>query len=237
MNLPRLRSAAGWASRAAIPPALTFIRDSLAFGHAHRLSSPRRDWVVGYRRAFRFGLHYLPRGFDFDGLIVDVGANRGDFTATIRRLEPRSRVLAIEPAPGPRRVLAQRFGTDPCVTIDGHALSDQNGSVLLHEAERSEFTSLLPIRGSMPVVSDTEVRTTMLDDLVDVPVRLLKIDVQGHELPVLRGAARTLKVTASVMLEVLFTSLYEGDATFGTLDEFMREAGFALAGLGEAVRY
>lgn len=237
MDPARFRSAAGWAARAFAPPALTSVRESLAFGRDHCLSSTRRDWVVEYRRAFRFGLHYLPPGFSLDGLVVDVGANRGDFTATVRRLEPRSRVLAIEPGPSVASALADRFATDPHVSVDARALSDQSGTAVLHETQVSEFSSLLPIRDYMPIVSDTEIRTTTLDDLATGPVRLLKIDVQGHELPVLRGAGRTLGATDAVVLEVVFTSLYEGDTTFSTLDGIMRDAGFALAGLGEARRH
>lgn len=231
-----LRSAAAWAARAFAPPAVTSIRDSLAFGHDHGLSSAAHTWIFEYRRAFRFGLHYLPSGFGLNGLVLDVGANRGDFTACIRRLEPRSRVLAFEPAAGPRAVLSERFAADLRVAIDDRALSEQNGTAVFHETEVSEFASLLPIR-NMPVVGKTNVRTIRLDDLVTSPVHLLKIDVQGHEVSVLRGAANTLQSTRAVLVEVLFTSLYEGDVLFATLDRIMDDAGFTLAGLGEPRRH
>jgi FkbM family methyltransferase len=226
-----------WAGRAVTPPGITSVRDALAFGRAHDLSARRRDWITEYRRAFRFGLHYLPAGFGFDGLIVDVGANRGDFTATVRGLEPRSRVIAVEPGPGPLAVLSSRFANDPNVTIEGVAVSDRSGTAVLHEHDQSEFASLLTIRNDMPIQRDVEVRITTLDELVDGPVRLLKIDVQGHDVPVLAGASKTLAATSAVILEVVFTSQYEGDATFSVLDGIMSDAGFVLAGLGEPSRH
>jgi FkbM family methyltransferase len=231
----RLQQAAAWGARALTPPAFTSIRESVAFGREHRLSSSVRDWVMGYRSAFRFGLHYLPPGFGLDGLIVDVGANRGDFAAMIRRLEPQSRVIAVEPAPGPRAELSARFANDPRVTIDERALSDHTGTATLHITRQSEYTSLLAPRSDM-TMDRKEVDTTTLDNLISEPVRVLKIDVQGHEMPVLSGGAKTLLATDAVILETPFTSLYEGDAMFGMLDSAMREAGFVLAGLGEAHR-
>lgn len=121
------------------------------------------------------------------------------------------------------------------MTIDERALSDHTGTATLHVTPRSEYTSLLAPRSDM-AVDQQEVNTTTLDNLISGPVRVLKIDVQGHEMPVLRGGAKTLSATDAVLLETLFTSLYEGDALFGTLDSAMREAGFVLAGLGEAHR-
>ena len=230
----RASTAAAWARRAITPPAISAIEDGLAFGRAHHLSSRRRDWILGYRTAVRIGLHYLPDGFAFDGLIIDVGANRGLFTAAMRQLEPRCRVLAIEPDPTPRADLERRFASDPQVTVDPRAISDHDGTATFNAMEVSEYSSLHRLRGDdIAVVGERQVETTTLDSLVSEPVRLLKIDVQGHDLPLLRGATATLARTDAVLLEVMFVSLYEGDATFGELDEVMRDAGFVLAGLVE----
>jgi FkbM family methyltransferase len=171
-----------------------------------------------------------------DGLIIDVGANRGDFTATVRQLEPRSTMIAVEPAPALAQSLRLRFHGDHAVTINARALADNEDGAVLHEAATAEFSSLLPVRG-MAVLHDTPVETTTLDRLNAAPVRLLKLDVQGHEAAVLRGGIDTLGRTDAVLLEVVFTSQYEGDATFSSLDETMRGAGFALAGIGEPARY
>lgn len=55
---------------------------------------------------------------------------------------------------------------------------------------------------------------------------LLKLDVQGYELSVLRGAEETLKDTLVVFTEVLFDQFYEGQADFPAMLEFMRARGF-----------
>lgn len=231
----RIRHAAGWAARAFTPPAITAVRDALTFGRKHALSSSRIDQVIGYRSAFRAGLQYLPAGFTLDGLVVDVGAHVGWFTGMIRQLEPRARVFAIEPGPAASAALTARFVNDPMVTIDVRALSDRAGTATLYVAQRDGYTSLQrPRPDEIPVDHEITIETTTLDELVDGPVRLLKIDVQGHEISVLGGAVNTLRSTDAVIIEVLFKSQYEGDAMFGEVDAALRGAGFVLAGLGEA---
>ncbi|HEX4484134.1 MAG TPA: FkbM family methyltransferase [Solirubrobacteraceae bacterium] len=211
----------------------------MRYGRNHRLSSSLREQIAGYRAGREFGLHLLPATAPLDGLIVDAGANCGDFTAVVRRLEPRSRVLAIEPIPGERERLERRFSNDGSVSVDGHALSDRAGSATLNITSESVHASLLPARedtmsiydGGTDVTERVDVATASLDQLVDEPVSLLKLDVQGHEIAALQGATRTLAQTRAVLLEVLFQSHYTGDATFGELHAFMQDAGFALCGL------
>jgi len=223
-----------------VPPALLAVRDGLRYGRAHGLSSRPIDWAWGYLRGMSYGLQLLPGDVTLDGLVVDAGANRGDFTGAVRRLEPRSRVLAIEPLPGERARLRERFAGDERVTIDGHALSDEAGMATLEVSEWSVFSSLRPAHPDVmdlyppgtEVIDEIEVPTARLDDLIDEPVRILKIDVQGHELPVLQAATETLQHTDAVLLEVTFVSHYEGDASFFELDRFMRDAGFELFALG-----
>jgi hypothetical protein len=57
-------------------------------------------------------------------------------------------------------------------------------------------------------------------------VGVLKLDVQGFEEEVLRGASETLARTSCVLLEVLYESYYEGDAPFDTLHRIMVDKGF-----------
>ena len=192
--------------------------------------------MIGHRRAVRFAMQYLPSGLSLDGLVLDIGANVGDFTAMIRQLEPRSRVIAVEPSARVRAKLSARFAADPCVRVEDYALSDKVGTATLNVApDLSEMSSLLT-----PKALTTEpetVDTTTLDALVDEPVRLLKLDVQGHELAVLNGAAKVLDATDALLMEVIFESLYEGDTMFGSIDRVIRDAGFMLAGITEAHRY
>jgi FkbM family methyltransferase len=226
-------------ARALEPRGIASLRSSLRFGREHHLSSGRRAWIEGVPAGIEFGLQHLPSEATLAGLVIDAGANRGDFTAVIRRLEPQARVLAIEPIPQERGALERRFKDDPRVVVDGRALSDRPGAATLNITSHSVHTSLLPaVEDTMAIYADgadvvaqVGVETVSLDDLVDGHVKLLKLDVQGHELPALEGAEKTLARTDVVLLEVLFQSHYKGDSSFFVLDTFMREAGFVLCGM------
>jgi hypothetical protein len=60
---------------------------------------------------------------------------------------------------------------------------------------------------------------------------LLKIDVQGFEMEVLRGAVEILSSFSSIYVECSFIELYSGQALINETIEFLYSAGFALAGL------
>jgi hypothetical protein len=60
---------------------------------------------------------------------------------------------------------------------------------------------------------------------------LLKIDVQGAELSVLRGAEKTLESVDSIFVECSFVELYEGQALANEVIEFLAARGFSIAGV------
>ncbi len=227
------------AARALEPRAVTSVRRASAYGAQHDLGGTPWERIRAFRRAGDVGLHLLPRDRSLAGLVVDVGANRGAFTDAVRRLEPRSRVLAVEPVAENAAHLRELFAGDAGVTVVERAISDADGSAVLHLTEGSEFASLHVPRRELEdsygdasrVVGEAEITTTTLDAIVDGPVAVLKIDVQGHEIPLLRGASATLERTAVVLIEVLFVSHYEGDAVFAEVDQALRDADFALTGL------
>jgi FkbM family methyltransferase len=187
--------------RLATPATVHEARAAADYKRNHSLSAGGVNLLRAYRDAAHYGLHLLPPGLHLDGLVVDVGANTGEFTSVVRRLESMSRVLAFEPAPQTRAQLEERFAGDSRVTIDSHALSDRAGVAEFNVATESVFSSLLPMRTESAdlyasygagVVSRPTVETARLDDLVTEPVRVLKIDVQGNEMSLLAGAERTL---------------------------------------------
>ncbi|OYV73521.1 MAG: hypothetical protein B7Z72_02355, partial [Gemmatimonadetes bacterium 21-71-4] len=133
---------------------------------------------------------------------LDVGANVGQMTALLAlRLGPSGRVVAFEPADGVRATLEQnaaawRAGW-PVAAIDVRpvALSDRDGAgeLLLpafYDHNRGLARVAAPGEGDADGGSRQPLRLARLDGLLgaDTPVGVMKIDVEGHEGPVLRGA-------------------------------------------------
>lgn len=178
----------------------------------------------------------LLRKLAFDG-IIDVGANRGQFSLACQLVKPTVPIVAFEPIPAEAKVFRRIHDWNKYVVLVQTALGEVSGEATLHLSGRADSSSLLPIgpRQAELFPSTAEVGTITvsvqrLDDLAELwPGRmnqLLKIDVQGSELSVLRGAVETLKCCRYVYAECSEETLYEGQALHGEVTEFLRECGF-----------
>ena len=92
------------------------------------------------------------------------------------------------------------------------------------------FTSMSTKNGSNFSVLEThEVETTRLDDVPGLAAPdLMKLDIQGGELDVLRHAKETLKSVLVIESEVEFVPLYKGQPLFGDMQVYLAEQGFVL---------
>ena len=198
-------------------------------------------------RLKRSRLDLLMPGALTDGLVaVDVGANAGDWSEDLLSLVSPGQLLVIEPDPRLQAGLADRFGDHRGIEVIPVAVGEQSGTLPFKQMENSAMNSFLsPTAETVSIYGPTAVAQTVvqvpvknLDTLTDAlpKIDLLKIDVQGYEKEVLRGAARMLRRTTHVLLEVNFFSHYDGEMTFAELDETMRQAGFALFNLSPPCR-
>jgi len=170
-------------------------------------------------------------------LVLDVGANTGQFASELRGLGYRGRIISFEPLGSAYSVLSAKAASDPLWTIaERGAVGAENSSIEIHESGNSYSSSVLPILSShveaapdSAYVSTEMVPVRRLDDLwtpaADDRV-LLKIDVQGYEAYVLSGAPRTLANCSALITEMSVVPLYEGQTLAKELWDRLVEEGF-----------
>jgi len=179
------------------------------------------------------------RGLDFD-LLLDAGANKGQFTLMATHVRPTAGVHAYEPHPGEANTFRSIHGNNPQVTLHEMALGEEEGTAKLIISKRTDSSSLLPaaktlsdlFNGTEPSGETCTVRVAPLDACPlhwqSARRALLKIDVQGYELSVLKGAHQALKHCAYVYVESSDIVLYEGQALFDEVRAFLEGEGFVL---------
>ena len=135
---------------------------------------------------------------------IDVGANKGDFTLLAARLAGNSgTVISIEPAPDNHSILQRSIELNDYTNIRvlHVALSDRDGTANLQIGSTSGSHTLSPEFNGLRTVA---VPTRTLDGVVAEQqlgsVDMIKIDVQGLELAVLRGASQTLRANPGIIL-------------------------------------
>jgi len=176
-------------------------------------------------------------------VVLDVGANDGSFGRALRAAGYEGRIVSFEPQSAVFPALAAASGADPRWTSRRIALGSRASRETLHVAANTSSSSLLPMtarhESAAPesrYVGDEAVDVVRLDDIRDEVVEpadrvYLKIDVQGGELEVLRGAEETLRQVVLVDVELSFVPLYEGAPLYDEVLRQLESHGFGVLSL------
>ena len=197
-------------------------------------------------------LHYVKRLELLDerriGLVLDAGANTGQYARRLRADGYRGRVVSFEPLAEAFAELERRAHGEVWWRCHRLALGDVDGEALLHVSGNRLSSSLLAMaeahRSAAPeseVVGREAVPIARLDSLrtgllAGGDPAFLKLDVQGLELSVLDGAQETHRQLEALECELSLVELYEGQALLPELLARLDEEGFDLVSLEPAFR-
>ncbi|RME56133.1 FkbM family methyltransferase [Candidatus Parcubacteria bacterium] len=144
-------------------------------------------------------MHNLRKDNKSRVIFFDVGANVGDYTDILLNISDRfnlsAHVFAFEPTTKSYKSISDRFRFNNQVKVINAAASDLEGeSTIYFDEEGSKLASLYPRNLDMYEIElgmKEKIRTVRLDTVIsqeEMPhIHLLKMDVEGHELSVLRG--------------------------------------------------
>jgi len=170
-------------------------------------------------------------------LVLDAGSNRGQFALTSVCCLPGIPVHSFEPLPSEAAVYRAVVPATALCVLHELALGETSGEAQIHVSGRRDSSSLLPIAELQSrifpktgEVGVQTVRVARLDDLPEIWKRfdriLLKLDVQGFELAVLKGAVEALRQCRYVYCECSEVELYRGQALSDEIRSFLLTHGF-----------
>jgi FkbM family methyltransferase len=180
--------------------------------------------------------HFLPDA----PVILEGGAHVGSDTAQLAEMFPKGHVYAFEPLPHLFKRLQMTTRRNRNVTCHPIALSDRNGTVTMYVSEGASDASSslrqpkehLTYHPDVSFNQKIEVPCLRLDDWAlqnhISHIDFIWLDVQGHELSVLKAGENILATVRAIYTEVNLIELYEGAPTYAELRGWLEARGFVV---------
>lgn len=177
-------------------------------------------------------------------VVLDVGANTGQYAQQeLRNSGYKGKIISFEPLSAAYKSLSEAVLADPLWECKNLALSDSEGETVINIAGNSVSSSLLPMlvqhTKTLPDSGYTgteQIKTVRLDTLRYEVIQqtdcvYLKLDVQGYEMQVLKGAKATLEQVQVVEMELSLVPLYADQVLFRQMLDYMEALNFSLVSL------
>lgn len=183
-------------------------------------------------------------------VVLDVGANEGQFATRLRRAGYRGRIVSYEPVQHLVDLLRGHAAADPEWLVEDCALGDVDGTAEINVTP-GKLSSLLPASDFGKAWSDklreshTEtIRIRRLDQVLDdavagvaAPRVFLKMDTQGYDLATVRGAGDRLGEVLGLQSEVSCVPIYDGMPRMTEQLDTYEAAGFAISAMFPVSRH
>jgi FkbM family methyltransferase len=179
--------------------------------------------------------------------VLDVGANDGQYARFLRdEVDFQGTILSFEPIAGLAASCRERANRDPNWHIQQVAIGDEDTDSEINVMAVSQFSSFLDpstdttklFAGANAVDHKEKVSVRRLDGLLPELQRqhgftrpYLKIDTQGFDLNVIRGAGSLLTTIVALQTELSFRSIYHDAPSWQDALELLRERGFSVSNI------
>jgi FkbM family methyltransferase len=136
---------------------------------------------------------------------VDIGCHLGEILDEMIRFSPQGKKFGFEPIPEFFSHLEKKYSAEPLVSVFPLALFDKAGTTTFqHVINKPAYSGIKKRRydGKQVEIRQINVATELLDHIIpeETPVDLIKIDVEGAELAVMRGGVKTIRRCRPVII-------------------------------------
>ena len=186
-------------------------------------------------------------------LVLDVGANNGGFGRMIRGIGYKGDIVSFEPVRRSFEAISKLGEKDDRWIVFNYALGSEEAELDINVPSSDDFSSFLEVseyakglwKKEFSVVKKEKVKVNKLDNVFDHITRhfpgaeniFLKMDTQGYDLEVLKGADEVLKHIKALQSEVSILPIYDNMPDYLESMTLFREKGFELTGLYPVSRY
>ena len=173
--------------------------------------------------------------------IYDIGANEGQFAKELRYYGYTHKIISFEPLSIEHAKLNNNSKNDENWEVyERVAIGDENKNIEINISKNSVSSSILNIKNEhidaapeSKFVSKQKVNQVKLNDVFkkiskNLSNSFLKIDTQGYEFQVLKGADQVLSNFKGVLVEVSLAELYEGQKNWIDIIEYLKSLGFKI---------
>ncbi len=196
--------------------------------------------------ALVFTIQKLVNEKNFGKLILDIGCFDGGTSIFFHNEIKNSKVIGFEAGKQSYLNAIEKTAGIPGIKIENYAVTNYCGIAEFFVTDNKLSSSLNPLTGSdsrFATETTEKVNTITLDEyfkkegLTHEKVLVLKLDVQGHEPKVLKGAHNTLSKTLFVLIEMSNHQSYRDGAQYYEVDQLLRENGFVLQNIFASYSY
>lgn len=176
-------------------------------------------------------------------LLLDVGANRGSYSEELFKLKYTGRIVSFEPLSNIFGSLLSKSKKHSSWIAEQYALGDFDGSLEINVAGNIDSSSILQMLPkhleSAPAseyIGKETIKVRKLDSVFkdfykETDNVFLKIDTQGYEMSVLKGAIESIPFIKGIQIELSLEQLYEGSVLMFEMIDFIEKMGFELTSL------
>ena len=176
-------------------------------------------------------------------LVLDIGANTGQYAEMLRREGYMGKIYSFEPIKSAFEQLSQKVGADPLWQCQNVALGDTDGTAEINISKNIVSSSILPITSLSTTaapdsgyIAKETISISRLDSIYPEIVKeseqvYMKIDVQGFEMQVLKGALNSLPKVKVVEIEISIAQLYKDQPSLFAILTHFQSFNFSLAAI------